>query len=298
MPEVQYLNNIIAISDTHCGCRSGLYPCDLKKPLVLDQGAIHEPSKFQLEAWNVWKYFWSVWVPKVTRREDYAVVVVGDALDGRHHGAVSQISQNINDQLIIAKAIFEPIIAKKHCKALYWIRGTEAHVGPSAELEEILARELNAVPDKNGKHSRWTMWARLGGEGDEGALIHFAHHIGVTGSSHYESSALNKEVTEQYVEGGRWLQPAADITIRAHRHRYIEIRLPSARNYTIGLVLPGWQGKTPFSQKVAGGRQTEPQLGGVLCRKGDEEHYTRAFVVGIEREKEEIVSVNAAEDGL
>lgn len=284
----KYLNNLIAVADTHCGCRAGLYPCDLRSPLVLDQGMIYEPSDFQREMWNIWKHFWNEWVPKVTRREDYAVVMVGDGIDGRHHGAVSQISQNFADQNKIARAVFKPIVDKVKCKALYWIRGTEAHVGPSAEMEEILAEKLGAVPDQTGHYSRWTAWVRLGAEGEKGSLIHFAHHIGVTGSTAYETSAVMKEITEQYVEAGRWLNPAADITVRAHRHRYTEVRVPSARGYTIGLVLPGFQGKTPFSQRIAGGRQTEPQFGGVLIRRGDEEAYTRSYVVSVAREAEEI----------
>ena len=76
----------------------------------------------------------------------------------------------------------------------------------------------------------------------------------------------------------------------SHRHRYIEVRAPSRHGYTIGLTTPGWQGPTPFTRKIAGGRQSEPQVGGILIRQGDVDLYTRAFVVGMSRESEIIAT--------
>ena len=94
------------------------------------------------------------------------------------------------------------------------------------------------------------------------------------------------ELGEMYVEAGRWGNESADVIVRSHRHRYIEIRVPSAHGYTIGAVTPGWQGPTSFTRKIAGGRMAEPQAGGIIIRQGDEDLYTRSFVVGMSREQE------------
>jgi hypothetical protein len=280
----KFLNNAVVISDLHAGCRMGLYPCDTWQDVILDGGKCHKPSRFQMEMWRAWKKFWNEWVPEASRGEDYVLVINGDAMDGRHHNSVTQVTQNMADQKKIAEAILAPILAKPQCKALYWIRGTEAHSGVSGEDEEDLAKMLGAVQNNSKQYSSDIMWLRLGGP--KGCLVHFAHTIGTTGRTHYESSAVMAEIGEMYVEAGRWGNAAADVIVRSHRHRYIEIRVPSRHGYTIGVVTPGFQGPTPFTRKVAGGRQSEPQVGGIIIRQGDVDLYTRSFVVGMQRSPE------------
>jgi hypothetical protein len=150
------------------------------------------------------------------------------------------------------------------------IRGTEAHVGKSAEMEEILARELGATPDETGQYSRFELWVRCGK-----GLIHALHHIGTTGTSHYESTAPLKELSESYTESGRWHDAPPDVIVRSHRHRHIEIRVPTGLGYGITFVTAGWQLKTPFTHKIPGARISTPQIGGSLIRQGDHDLYTR-----------------------
>lgn len=288
-----YINNAVVVSDLHCGCKMGLYPCDSWEDLVLDCDTSTKPSKLRCEIYSAWRKFWDEWVPEATRGEEYVIVINGDAVDGRHHNSVTQISQNLSDQKKIAEAVLKPELMRKECKALYCIRGTEAHVGSSGETEETLAELLGATKNSKGQFSSDTMWLRLGGP--KGCLAHFAHTIGVTGKTHYESSAVMSEIGEMYVEAGRWGNAAADVIVRSHRHRYIEIRVPSQHGYTIGVVTSGWQGPTPFSRKVAGGRMAEPQIGGILIRQGDVDLYTRSFVVGMEREPE-IIAQEASQE--
>jgi len=272
------INNIIVISDLHCGCRMGLFPAD---GVILDEGNTAKPSLLQREVWSMWREFWDKWVPKVTKREPYILVINGDALDGRHHGSTTQISQNLSDQQKIAEAVLEPVIGLKQCKAYYHIRGTEAHVGQSGEQEELLAKSLGAV--KDGKNfARWEMWLKL-----HKALIHFSHHIGTTASSAYESTAVYKEMVEAFNEAGRWKDEAPDVVVRSHRHRQFEIRIATEKGYGIPLVTPAWQLKTPFVHRMASGRAGTPQIGGYLIRHGDEDEiFTRFKVWKISRTKE------------
>lgn len=281
------INNVVVVSDLHCGCRFALYPCDQWETLLLHGGVTPKPSAFQFEIWNIWQEFWDRAVPEFTHGEDYAVVLNGDVVEGRHHKAITQVSQNIADQYKIARAILEPILSRVHCKALYWVGGTEAHVGSSGENEEVLAQSLGAIPSETGQYVRQTMWMKVGGNG--GCLVHFAHHIGTTGSAHYETSAVMRELAEQFSQAGRWSNRAADIVVRSHRHTCCEVRVPTARGYGISVVTPGWQGKTPFVTKIPGGRQSEPQIGGLVIRQGDYDHYTRLFVKSMPREQEVIL---------
>ena len=270
-------NNLIVVSDLHCGDQVGLCPTGIE----LDAGGTYEPSAFQRGVWEWWGEFWEEWVPRVTQGEPYAVAVNGDALDGRHHGAIHQISQNLADQQRIAMSILRPIV--ESCEGrFYLIRGTEAHTGQSGENEETLANALGAVPDEaTGRHARNELWIRVGR-----ALCHLMHHIGTTSSSAHEASAVNAELTAEYVEAARWGMEPPDFTIRSHRHRCIVVDLDSAKGYAAGIVTPGWQGHTPFSYRIAGGRITQPQFGGILIRQGDEEFYYRRWVKSIPRPME------------
>jgi len=270
------INNLVVVSDLHCGCRMGLLP---PEGLVIDGGTKIAQSKLQKKVWSWWDEFWGEWVPVACHNEPYAVVVNGDALDGVHHNSTSQISHNLADQSKIAYAVLKPIYER--CEGrLYMVRGTEAHVGPSGAQEEQLATVLEAIPDEEGMRSRYELWVEIGR-----GLVHCMHHIGTTGTSHYESTAVLKELSESYQEAGRWRRRSPDCVVRSHRHRNIEIRVPTDLGYGIAFVTPGWQLKTPFAYKIPGGRISTPQIGGSVIRQGDHDMYTRHRVWGVSRPK-------------
>jgi hypothetical protein len=259
--------NGIVVSDMHICCRLGLCP---PSGLRLDDGGTYSPSPTQRKVWDMWEEFWRDWVPQVTRGEPYCVIVNGDAVDGgAHHNNVTHISANKEDQERMALDVMRPV--RDLCEGrLYWIRGTEAHSGQSGCDEEGIARQLGAVPDADGRHARWELWIELGT-----ALVHATHHIGTTGSLAYETTAIHKELEQAFVESGRWGERHPDVIVRSHRHRNAETRIQTARGFATSFVTAGWQLKTPFAHRVAGARQTMPQIGGSLIRCGDEDVYTR-----------------------
>lgn len=279
---------LIVVSDTHCGCRMGLCPPTAQR---VDGGGSYLPSKFQQGMWRWWLEFWDAWVPEVTRGEPYDVVHNGDAIDGSHHNSTTQISHNIEDQVRIAEAIMRPRV--EACKKLggtyYHIRGTEAHVGQSGEYEERLARNLGAKPNEEGQYARFDLWKRVGVSTKRvhAPLVHLLHHIGTTASAAHESSAVNAELTASYVEAARWNREPPDFIVRSHRHRSIAVDMNSAKGYAAAIVTPAWQGKTPFAWKIPGARLSEPQVGGIMIRQGDEEGYYRRFVKSFDRSAEE-----------
>lgn len=267
-------NNLVCVSDIHAGCGMAMIP----DGCIHDTGVPIVPGPLNLKIKRLWDLFWDDFVPSVTHDEPFDVAIVGDIIDGRHHKSTHQITQNLADQAKIAYKILEPI--RERCQQFYVIRGTEAHVGSSGEDEERLARDLDATPDETGNYSRFVLWKEVGD-----SLCHLAHHIGHTGSSHYESSAILKELTEMYVDAGRWNDRPPDFVIRGHRHRCCRVTLPAANGEATAVVLPGWQAKTPFSYKIPGGRQTQPQFGGAIVRQGDDEAHIRLKVWRLDRER-------------
>lgn len=276
------LNNLVIISDTHCGCRLGLCP---PWGVSLDDGGKYYPSKLQSKIWSMWEEFWREFVPDAVRGEPFAVIHNGDAIDGVHHDSTTQISHNLEDQENIAYECLKPVV--EACDGLYYhIRGTEAHVGKSARAEEALARRLGAIPNAEMQSARYDLWKKVG----PGYLVHCLHHIGSTGSQAYEATAVHKELVEELTEAARWGRAVPDVIVRSHRHRYIETRIATQKlrektetTHSTAVVTPCWQGKTPFTWKIPGARLTTPQFGGIVVRYAHGELFVRPKVWTVER---------------
>ena len=276
--------NLVVVSDLHSGCRVALCHPD---GADLDDGGTYMPSKVQLKLWAYWRQFWDEFVPLVTKGEPWDMLVNGDAIDGVHHNSTTQISNNLEDQGDLAHKILKPEVER--CKAgggaYYHVRGTEAHVGKSGVEEERLAKRLGAKPNAEGQHARYDLWKTVGPK-----LCHFLHHVGTTGSAAYEATAVHKELTESFVEAARWGERPPDLIGRAHRHRCIEIQIPTGKagrfgevSHAIAVVTPAWQGKTPFAWKIPGARLSTPQFGGIVVRYHEGELFVRKYVQTVER---------------
>jgi hypothetical protein len=247
----------------------------------LDGGGTYQASGFQKKLWSHWLEFTTNWVKTVTKGEPFILVHNGDAIDGNHHNSTTQISHNLADQENIAYETLRGLVDR--AAVYYHIRGTEAHVGQSGVDEERLARRLGAKADADGNHARWELRVKL-----HGHPIHFTHHLGTTGSSAYEATALGKELVEAYVEAARWGHPADEILVRSHRHRFYEVRHYGAGGMRTCTVTAGFQLKTPWIYKTQA-RMSEPQIGGILIRVSDsEELHTRAIVWPMQRSKPEV----------
>jgi len=272
------IHNLVVVSDLHVGCQLGLCP---DAGAAMDEGGYYAPNGAQNKVWAWWTEFWNVVVPDFCRGEPFAVCLNGDALDGCHHKATHQWTHNLTDQAKAAEAILRPVV--ESCEGRYYhIRGTEAHVGPSGEQEERLAKGLGAIPNDQGQFARYELWVRIGR-----GLAHITHHIGTAGSMHYESTAPMRELTEAYVEAGRWNNEPPDWVVRSHRHRNVEVRVQTHKGFATCCTTPAWQLQTPFTYKIAGARQSLPQIGGSVLRCGDEDLYTRHWVRSLGRSKEE-----------
>jgi len=258
------ISNLVVISDLHCGCQLALCPPRVRKR----HGGGYTYSKFQKPIWECWKFFWNKWVPRATKGEPYVILLNGDAMDGRHHNSTNQITQDKSDQANIAYSILAPRVDK--AQYFYYVSGTTVHAGEAGEDEEKLAERLGAIPDESGNYSRYEMYIKV-----KDALVHATHHIGTTGSMAYEATALTKEFTEFCSESARWGRDIPDVVVRSHRHRHIEVRVPTKNDYGIIFTSSGWQLKTPFLYRLPGGRTATPMIGGSLIRQGDEEHFTR-----------------------
>ncbi len=274
------VNNLLVISDTHCGCQLGLCPPEFDFAL-LDEGGGYRLSRMQEVLWSWWLEMQTEWVPRVTKGEPFILLHNGDVVDGVHHNSTTQITHNIGDQAKIAVAALAPLIAR--AERYYHVRGTEAHVGSSGVEENRIAKELGAVPNEIGQYARHDVWIDLGV--NKSRMIHALHHIGTTSSAANEATALHKEMVEEFVEACRWGDRRPDGIVRSHRHTHFETRFSTVDGAAPCVITPGWQLKTPFVWRTARGRLAPPQLGAVLFRvdPDDGKLFTQEFVRHIGR---------------
>lgn len=248
----------VVINDLHCGCQMGL--CLPRNKM--DGGGVYTPNNVQKKIASYWREWWEKWVPRFCEGR-FGVVINGDVVDGVHHRSTHQWTHNMKDQGRCAYELLAPVCHQ--AEELYVIRGTEAHDGISGEEAEALAEKLGAKKDEAGNHARFELWLKIGS-----GLVHALHHIGTTGSSAYESTAVHKELTEAFQEAGRWGERPPDMIVRAHRHRYLKTEVSSEHGSATAVVVPGWQAKTPFAWRIPGARQAPPQFGGIVIREGSD----------------------------
>lgn len=258
------IKHVVVFSDTHIGCQLSILP---KTGGMKTEGGLYKPSAFQKKIYKCWEDFWNVQVPKMTQGEPYDIVFNGDAIEGVHHRSTGQWTHNLADQARAVIQLFQPVI--DNCPGrFYFIRGTEAHVGASGQEEENIARELGAVPDNLGNHSRYEMFKKL-----KGGVIHFTHHISAVATAANEGSAVYRELVEMWIECARWGDRAVDVIVRSHRHKHFCNEVATDRGKSSSCVTPCWQGKTGFIHRIAGGRNVQPQFGGICLNWSDREKF-------------------------
>ena len=253
------MDAIAVVSDTHVGSHFGLCP---PEGLRLDTGKYESQNKFQETTWRFWMDCWNEWLPSQTRKVKRRILVHnGDIIEGDHHNQVSAVS-NLTDQSKNAVSILKPVV--EMFDKFYSIRGTEVHGGIGEQQTELIAQALGAEKEsETGNYSRQELWLEVGG-----VITQFAHHIGMTSSAAYETSAPMRELVATLLEAAQWGRPLPHIVFRSHRHRYTRVPIPTEKGDIELVVTPCWQLKTPHVWRVD--RMRMPHIGIVLALIEDE----------------------------
>jgi hypothetical protein len=249
---------IITISDLHVGSTMGL----CTDQTIVTDGGSYSPNKFQVTSRKYWIDFWTTFVPEVTRGIKKIILEInGDVLDGVHHNSVNILSNSWAVQENAAIQVLQEIhdLCPKKINEIYFVKGTEVHAGPNGESEERIAKAIGAVPNDTGEYASYQWWLTA-----DDVPFQFAHHIGVTSSAAYESSAPMREMVAALVEASQWGASVPRVIVRSHRHRFIEVPIPSIHGRIRCVITPGWQLRTPFVERID--RMRMPHIGGVVFR--------------------------------
>lgn len=253
---------VIAVTgDLHAGSTVALCP----PRITLDDGGEYHASKAQRWLWERWQAFW-----QHAERHRRAIggtfyqLYNGDLTEGDHHKSTQILSGNPTAQAAVVNAVLKVPLALKP-DGLVFIRGTEAHVGPSAAFEERIALGLRkdgwpVVTDDatgNASHWHWTM-------AHQGVRLDFAHH-GKYGSR--PSTKMNTVIalafdlfTRAHLDG----RDPPHLAVRSHMHQYADTH----NAYPTRLVqMPAWQLATAYIHRLNPGAIAD--IGGILITIAD-----------------------------
>lgn len=238
------MKNLIVISDLHINSTVGL----CAEAPGLDDGGNYCPSKSQRwlkEKFDDFHYFCN------NLGGENIFVLNGDVVDVNRHSQHQLITSNISNIISHAESLINPLI---NGNKVFLVRGTEAHVGQSGEIEDILAKKIYAE-EIDGRYSHWQLNLNV-----EGVLFDITHH-GTVGSKPWNKySALSSTASEMIINAVTFNQQLPNVVIRSHRHTFADTH----DNFPVRIIsTPAWQLSTAFSYRIGSGLA---DIGGLVFR--------------------------------
>ena len=231
---------LVLTGDLHVNSTVALCPPKVE----LDDGGVYHASDKQLWIYERWVEFWNL-AERLQREHKCKVTTVinGELADDNYHSTTQLISKHTGDMAKASLLLLEPVA--EFSDELIVTRGSEAHSGRNASLDNALARSLGATRDSQGQHARWLYRGVV-----EGVRLDVAHHPGTGHARPWTKGAdanrLAQMVMARYVQ--REMLPP-HLAIRGHNHKPSD----SYDNHpTRAIILPSWQLDTSFGHRLGG----------------------------------------------
>lgn len=252
-------NVIIALcADTHCGSSLGLI-----RPggFNLHDGGTYQASFLQRKIWDVWDESWRR-IAQARKGRRLIVVHDGDATEGLHHGTTQLVCSRMDEHKQIHIDAMDH--ALKVCKfnahkgdRLYYVTGTEEHAGKGSELEEDIARDLDAVAPSD-KRMTWDVIKKS----IHGVVMNISHHGARTGNTVLtDDNSVRQIIKNIYYDCVNYRKPVPRYWIRAHNHRFIRADYQDVQGRIEGIVLPSFQMRTGYVYKKFNNREKPCDIG-------------------------------------
>ena len=251
------ITTICVVSDLHINSTVALCTPSIN----LDDGGTYRASKTQRWLWDCWTDLWEQMLER--SKGERILIINGDLgdLDSKRRSHQMITRNNATIQSIVLDTI-EP--ALEWADKIYIIRGTPAHIGKSAWLEEAIAQDLDTTVHNKANASWWHLRSVC-----EGVKFDIAHHTGMGNLPHTEKNAANKlSAITAYRYAVDMKQSPPDVVIRSHNHRYAD----SGGNYdTFSVCTAAWTSATEFVYRI-GQENTIADIGAhvFVCNDG---HY-------------------------
>lgn len=252
---------IAGTSDIHAGSMVAVCPPRVQ----YDDGGEYFASKAQNWLYANYTDYWE-YVERLREEEQAELYTVfnGDVTEGDHHRTTQILSGNSAVQARVVKALLDIPLSLGPDK-IFFVRGTEAHVGPSGSSEEKIAENLrNAgrpiVGDlASGAASHWHLEMEIHEQ-----RIEWAHH-GRNGQRPWtEQNILNLLAFQIWSEHGLRGELAPHLAVRAHMHRQGDTydKFPTRL-----VAMPAWQLHTAYTRKAV--PESMSDIGGIIIKIKD-----------------------------
>lgn len=259
---------VFVVSDLHHGSTVGLCPPEV----TLDGGGVYHYNLFQKWLWECWEdctgCHWERkkretkkdemtgeicapkrdgWMRQLAKRRPYAIVFLGDSIEGVHHDSVEIISSDVSVHAAIARQVCGALV--EGATSVFMTRGTEVHVGTT---ESTLGQHVGGVYCKATKNFCWEqLQLRV-----NGILTHFKHHIGVSMRPWTTSMQYAAAIAAEQLNAVGLDHEPPRVIVRAHRHKFGEW----SDEQGLVVVTPPWQQLTRHARKFTGGSLAQPGL--------------------------------------
>jgi len=242
---------ILAISsDHHAGSTVGLCP-----PVFnLDDGGTYKASAAQRWLWRCWLEF-AQNVQDTAKRHGtgYTAILNGDVIEGNHHHTVQVVSNNETTQMRIAEAVLSPLL--EDADAAYFVRGTPAHVGQQARLEERIAENWTNTVQDGDNYTRWHLPLDV-----NGTIFDIGHHGAIGRLPWTRANSVNRIAAQTIVGAHQSGAKCPNVVLRAHWHQYADSG-PNFNGVRV-IAMPAWQLVTGYVNKLQPGALAD--IGGLI----------------------------------
>jgi len=247
---------VILVADTHINSKTAL----CAPSIYDDDGNKHEQNKIQKWLWLKWKTCIKD-IDELTSGYKRTVVFDGDIIELDAKNRSNQvISKNPSTILSTVDKTIQPLEALSD--RMFVIRGTEAHVGKSGWIEDMMAEKYQAITDpETNRFSWWHLRAKFAG-----VKFDIAHHASMGTLPWTYANNVMKLVQLTRYHYLDWNEEPPDVVVRAHNHRFAD----SGETFsTRGVFLPCWQFHNSYLYRI-GKENDRPHIGAVvfLCEDG------------------------------
>lgn len=252
---------VVFFADTHINSKTAICGPNI----IDDDGALYQQNLIQQWLWHNWLKCIDE-IKTITKKYYTTVIFDGDIVDLDDKNRSKQIISRIPITILrMADQVILPLI--ELADRTFFVRGTEAHVGQSGWIEEMMAERYEAEPNTAfGQSSWWHLRAEF-------AEVKFdiAHHYSTGTLPHTYAHGIARLVQATRLNYTDWGEPPPDVLVRAHRHKHVETGTTFS---TRGVSLPCWQFHNAYLYRI--GKENDiPHIGAVvmICNKGIVEKY-------------------------
>jgi len=195
----------------------------------------------QIRIWNHFNYCLDA-ARELRKNKKLVILLLGDLIDGDHHGTHELVTANIGEQKDTFIQLFKYIREKLDYRAgdaVFSVDGTFVHTG---DEENSIAKEINAYQYADGTYSTAFLQMEI-----NGSWI-WAYHKGESaGQGQMRGNTCVNRLKKIYYQCLQEGDRIPDMIISAHTHDSYHATWTAPNGQTMHyIILPSWQDKTRF----------------------------------------------------